>query len=133
MTTRVTTELVQGLLGGQALSQMLAGASIRFYSGSMPAAAGSAPTGTLLATVVEADAQPLAFEVLGALIVKKSDQVWNLDIEAAGTLGYVRVQGAGLNATVRIDSNEFSLADANVTLASALSLVDFSITIPLED
>lgn len=133
MTTRITAELVQGVLAGQALSALLTGGTIRFYSGSPPASAGLAPTGTLLATVVEGDAQPLTFEVAGALIVKSNTQTWNLDIDAAGTIGYVRVQGAGLNEAIRVDSTDFSLADPNVTLMSALSLVDFSITIPLED
>lgn len=133
MTTRITTELVQGVIAGQALSQLLTGASIRFYSGPPPAAAALAPSGTLLATVEEADAQPIEFEVAGPLIVKKVDQTWNLTINAAGTLGYVRVQGAGLNSAIRVDSTDFSLADPNVTLTSSLELVDFSITLPLED
>ena len=54
MTLRLSSGLRNALLNGGSLKQALSGGKLKIYSGSQPATADAAPTGTLLATITAA-------------------------------------------------------------------------------
>lgn len=114
MTVRYSTGLLNKLLGDSAvtagsngLAGILKDGIIEIYSGSQPATADSAVTGTLLATVTQnagaftpgVATNGLEFNApSGNTLTKASGETWQYTGVAAGTAGYFRFKGNAVDA-----------------------------------
>ena len=156
MAVRYSTGLLNKLLGDSAvtagsngLAGILKDGIIEIYSGSQPATADSAVTGTLLATVTQnagafsagSPTNGLEFAApVGNVLSKSSSETWQYTGVAAGTAGYFRFKGnavdAGGSSTLlpRIDgsigtvSGDMILSTTSIVIGTPGTVDVFSIT-----
>lgn len=129
MTVRLSTQLRTNLAGTTGFGTTFANGVMEIYSGTQPATADAAVTGTLLGTVTlnsgafvpGAATNGLTFAAAAAGAVSKSG-VWSFNGIAAGTAGWFRLKGnavdAGALSTVlpRLDGSvAVSGADLNLS------------------
>ena len=151
MTVRLSTQLRTNLAGSTGFAASFANGIIEIYTGSQPATADAAVTGTLLGTVTlnslaftpGSATNGLTFAAAAGGAVSKTG-VWSFNGVAAGTAGWFRLKGnavdAGAISTVlpRLDGSiAVSGADLNlsniVIAVSAPNTVDtFTFTIPAQ-
>lgn len=102
MAIKITPGLAKYLLVTGCAQDALALGFIKFYSGSAPATAGAAPSGTLLWTVsVGGDGTGITWGATDAVetsstavaMLKNPSEVWS-GATTAGTVGYFRIVGA---------------------------------------
>lgn len=111
MTLRISTALQNWLLGGGSLKSALENGRIEVYTGSQPATADAAVTGTLLVTITDASGAFTAETPATATLT--------LDSGASGSINDVTVEGVSiLDAAV---SYATSLANTATLLAAALN------------
>jgi hypothetical protein len=99
---QVSTGLRNHLLDGGSLKAGMAAGFVKFYSGSMPATADAAVTGTLLSTISQSSGGTginLGTSSGGA-ITKDGGEVWSGVNAATGTAGYYRYVAPGDDGTL---------------------------------
>jgi hypothetical protein len=153
MTIRLSTGLRTAIMGtGGGLSTVLANGVMEIYTGSQPASADAAVTGTLLGTVtlnsgaftpgVATNGLTWADAVNG--VASKSTSVWSFNGIAAGTAGWFRLKGnapdAGALSTTlpRIDGSiatsggDISMSNITVAVGAPNTIDAFTMTLPAQ-
>ncbi|MNX75310.1 hypothetical protein D3C86_1067770 [compost metagenome] len=148
MTAKYSTALRNYLLDGGSLKAAMADGLIKVYTGSEPASADAAATGTQLATYSD-NSTGAGLDLgtaAGGTIAKAPAQVWSGNAVASGTPGYfrwvlpaddgtlsssaMRVQGkVGL---VSDPSAQLALSSLTITAGAPLTIDTANITVPAE-
>lgn len=151
MTVRLSTALRTALAGTTGFAATFANGVIDIYSGTQPATADAAVTGTKLGTVTLASGafaddvatNGLTFAAAAAGAVSKSG-VWSFNGIAAGTAGWFRLRGnaadAGAISTVlpRLDGSiatsgaDLNLSNISIAVSSPTTVDSFTFTIPAQ-
>lgn len=144
MAITTSTGLRYGLLALGSLKSLLDGGFINVYSGSVPASADSAVSGTLLWTIkLNNTATGLTLEASpgSATVNKPAGDIWSGTILASGVASYYRHVSASdtgasstseprIQGTVGTVGADLLIGDTNLT-ASALQGIDYySVTLP---
>lgn len=135
MPTRITNAAARAAVA--AIAALLNGGTVRIYTGTQPAEADAAPTGTLLATCTlgnpafgaATDANPGGRVTANAITGDTS-------IDTGGTAGWFRAFNSG--GTAVIDGNitatggggDMTLADVNLVQGGTFSVTGWTITMP---
>ena len=130
-----TTTLTSNNTGS--LQELLAGGTIRIYSGNQPSDADSAETGTLLVTISTLNLGP----VVSGTVSKLASETWSGTAGASGTAGYFRFYSSdidtGADATsVRLDGTvgtsgaTLNLSSTNIVSGATVTIDTFQITMP---
>ena len=151
MTIRLSTGLRNALIGtGGGLAAVFANGTIEIYSGSQPASADAAPTGTLLGTVSKdagaftpgSATNGLTWAAAANGAVTKSTDNWQFTGLAAGTAGWFRLKGnaadAGalsttlprLDGSVANSGGDMNLSNTSIAIGSPNTVDVFSVTMP---
>jgi len=118
------------------------------YTGSQPASADVAPTGTLLLLITEVSvvlvpggvANGLSWDEPAAGVLGKDGTVWSDVGLATGTAGWFRfyandyrIAGSGLNfdGAVGTSGAELNLSSTSIVLAATTTIDEFEVTLPL--
>ena len=149
MTVRLSTQLRTNLAGSTGFASTFANGVIEIYSGTQPATADSAVTGTLLGTVTLGSGaftpgvatNGLTFNAAAGGAVSKSG-VWSFNGAAAGTAGWFRLKGnaadAGAVSTVlpRMDGSiatsggDLNMSNIAITVGAPNTIDTFTFTLP---
>jgi hypothetical protein len=149
MTMRLSTGLRNAVLNGgsgNGIKASFAGGFINIYSGSQPAAADNAATGTLLGTVtVGGDgATGINFDAAaGGVLSKAAAESWEFVGLAAGIAGWFRlyVSGDGMGSSTtakRLDGAigtsgaELNLSNLNIVVDQVNTCDSFTVTMPAQ-
>lgn len=141
MTLRLSTQLRNNLAGTTGFSSTFANGVMEIYTGTQPATADAAVTGTLLGTVTLASGaftpgvatNGLTFAAASGGAVSKSG-IWSFVGVASGTAGWFRLKGnavdAGAISTVlpRLDGS-IAVSGADLNLANLAIAVSVPVTI----
>lgn len=133
---KLSTGLRNHLLASGSLKAALDGGEIRIYSGSAPATADDAATGTLLVTLKDSGSGiNFASSASGGILSKDAGETWSGTNAATGTAGYYRHVASGdddssSGTALRIQGTcGLAGADMNMTsvalTASATTDLDF--------
>ena len=135
MTLRLSTKLRTNLAGTTGFASTFANGIIEIRSGTQPATADSAATGTLLGTITLASGaftpgsatNGLTFAAAADGAVNKSG-TWSMNGTAAGTAGWFRLKGNALDDN--LSSTTLPRLDGSVAVSGAdMNLSNISITI----
>ena len=150
MTLRISTGLRNGLLGTSAFKTLMANGIIDIYSGSQPADADTAESGTQLVRITLASGAFVSGEAANGLefgtpsagvLAKAAAETWSGVILATGTAGWFRfyantVVTGGSTTAVRFDGaistsgQQLNLSSTSLTLSATLTIDAFTITMP---
>lgn len=151
MTTRLSTGLRNNLAGTTGFAATFANGVIEIYSGTQPASADAAVTGTLLGTVTlgsgaftpGSPTNGLTFDVAANGAVSKSG-VWSFAGVAAGTAGWFRLKangadaGAVSNTLPRLDGSiatsgaDLNLSNISIAVGAPTTVDSFTFTFPAQ-
>jgi len=135
MTIRLSTALRNNLAGDTGFAATFANGIIEIRTGTQPATADSAATGTLLGTITLASGaftpgsptNGLTFAAAAGGAVSKSGQ-WSMNGIAAGTAGWFRLKGNALDDD--LSSTTLPRLDGSIAVSGAdMNLSNISITI----
>lgn len=153
MTTRLSTGLRTALAGtGGGFSTIFANGIIEIYSGAQPANADAAVTGTLLGTVTKASGaftpgvatNGLTWAAAASGVAGKSTDVWSFNGIAAGTAGWYRLKGNGVDAggisttLARMDGSvgtsgaDLNLSNLVIAIGAPNTIDSYTFTIPAQ-
>ncbi len=147
MTIRLSTKLRDNLAGTTGFAATFANGVIEIYSGSQPATADSAVTGTLLGTVTlnsgaftpGSPTNGLTFAAAAGGAVSKSG-VWSFNGVAAGTAGWFRLKGNAVDAggvstilprldgSIAVSGADMNLSNITISLGSPSTIDTFTWT-----
>lgn len=151
MTLRVSTKFKELILGPTAFETVFNGGRILVYSGSQPANADFAATGTLLGQITNegqawtagGSAGGIEFARSGAWVTQAAAQSWRLVVTASGTAGWFRLVGKNADsggasyAAPRIDgaigtngATELTLESTTLTAGQNIAVQQFLYTLP---
>lgn len=151
MTVRLSTQLRTNLAGSTGFAATFANGVIEIYSGTQPASADSAVTGTLLGTVTlnsgafvpGVATNGLTFGAAANGAVSKSG-TWSFNGVAAGTAGWFRLKGnaadAGaisttlprLDGSIAVAGADLNLSNIVIAVGAPNTIDSFTFTIPLQ-
>lgn len=151
MTVRLSTGLRNNLASTTGFSSTFANGIIEIYSGTQPANADAAVTGTLLGTVTLASGaftagvstNGLTFAAASGGAVSKSG-TWSFNGVAAGTAGWFRLKGNGVDAGAisttlpRLDGSiatsgaDMNLSNITIAIGAPNTIDSFTFTIPAQ-
>ena len=134
MTVRLSTFLRTGLAGTIGFTTAFTNGVIEVYSGSQPADANSAVTGTLLGTITLASGaftagvatNGLTWAAAAAGVASKTG-VWSMNGIATGTAGWFRLKGNPVDAGAAADTTHYRLDGSVATSGADLNLSNISI------
>lgn len=141
MAHRLSTGLVKKMVDTGSVRSILTGGKIQIYSGSQPASADAAATGTLLLEI-----DPITFDAdgTGGVLRQTAATDWSGTIEASGTAGWYRIceeadDGASASTTLaRMDGaiatsgGQMNLATLTFVNGAPFVITDAAITFPKE-
>jgi len=144
MTLKVSTGLRNAMLDTQSLKAALALGFIKFYTGTPPATADAAVTGTLLVTIsLNSTATGLSLAASAASgTIAKAAEVWSGVNAASGTATYFRFVAATgddgtlsttqkrLQGTIGTAGADLNLSSVNLTAAATQTIDAANITLP---
>ena len=146
MALRLSTGLRQALLGSADFQTEFALSFINIYTGTQPATADTAASGTLLATIYSnnpTDTIGVSFDApVAGVVAKAVAQTWAGTALATGTAGWYRLFEAGGNPAIlsttesRIDGNistsgaNMNMSSTSVTIATVQTVSTFTVTLP---
>jgi hypothetical protein len=153
MTVRLSTALRNNLAGSTGFAASFANGVIEIYTGSQPASADNAVSGTLLGTVTlnsgaftpGTATNGLTFATAASGAVSKSG-VWSFNGIAVGTAGWFRLKGNAVDtgaadssaALVRLDGSigtsgaDLNLSNLSITVGAPTTVDTFTFTIPAQ-
>lgn len=151
MTVRLSTQLRTNLAGTTGFAATFADGIIEIYSGSQPATADSAVTGTLLGTVTlnsgaftpGTATNGLTFAAAANGAVAKSG-VWSFNGVATGTAGWFRLKANAvdtgaistvlprLDGSVAVSGADLNLSNIAITVSAPSTIDSFTFTIPAQ-
>ena len=149
MTVRLSTQLRNNLAGSTGFSGSFANGVIEIYSGSQPATADAAVTGTLLGTVTLASGaftpgsstNGLTFAAASGGAVAKSG-TWSFNGVAAGTAGWFRFKGNATDAgaisavlprmdgSVGVSGADLNIGNVTIAVGAPTTIDSFTWTQP---
>lgn len=149
MTLRLSTKLRDNLAGSTGFAATFANGVIEVYSGSQPATADAAVTGTLLGTVTLASGaftpgtatNGLTFAAASGGAVSKTG-VWSFNGVAAGTAGWFRLKGNAVDAggistvlprldgSIAVSGGNLNLSNVSIEVAAPTTVDSFTWTQP---
>ena len=97
MAARLSTGLLNKLMDTGSFKTLFSGCFIDFYTGTQPATADAAATGTKIATMYsDGTSTGLTFEAsaTAGVLEKNASETWSGTTIAAGTIGYFRMREA---------------------------------------
>ena len=151
MTVKLSTGLRNALLGTASFSDIFDHGVIEVRTGPQPVNADAAATGTLLGTItVDAGAftpgtatNGLTWEAAsGGAIAKSASENWKMEGVAAGTAGWFRLKGNGVDgggsstSLPRIDGSigtsgaDLNISNIAVTVGAPITIDVFSFALP---
>jgi hypothetical protein len=145
MTFKASTGLRNNLLKGNDLYTQLLAGFINIYSGSVPATADAAVTGTLLCTIsINSTGAGINLEnsaPSGGVIVKETTEIWSGVNAATGTATYYRHVGSAdtgalsttqprLQGAVGVVGAELNLSSVSLVAAATQTIDFYSIALP---
>jgi hypothetical protein len=151
MTVRLSTQLRTNLAGGTGFAATFANGVIDIYSGTQPATADDAVTGTLLGVVTlnsgaftdGVATNGLTFAAASSGSVSKSG-VWSFNGIAAGTAGWFRFRGNAadtglatttlprLDGSIAVSGADLNLSNISIAVGAPTTLDSFTFTIPAQ-
>lgn len=151
MTVRLSTGLRTSMAGSTGFASVFANGIIEIYTGTQPATADAAVTGTLLGTVTlnsgafvaGTATNGLTFAAAASGAVSKSG-VWSFNGIAAGTAGWFRLKGNGVDAGAlsttlpRLDGSvatsgaDLNLSNIAIAVGAPNTVDTFTFTIPAQ-
>lgn len=147
MTIRLSTGLRNKMLDGGASGGIKGSFNLGFmniYTGTQPASADSAATGTLLGTVsVNGGGTGVTFDAAAAgVIAKAAAETWRFTGLADGTAGWFRLWPAGgtpggssasearLDGTVGTSGADANINNLNIVVGGVTTVDSFTVTMP---
>lgn len=143
MTLKLSTGLRDGLMVTGSVKALLANGFLKIYSGSAPASADDAATGTLLCTIsVNSTGTGINFAATSTNgIVSKASEVWSGVNAASGTASYFRHVGSadtGASSTtqpriqggVALVGSELNLSSVSLASGATQTIDAYNFTIP---
>jgi hypothetical protein len=145
MALSISTGLRNGILDASALNALLETGEIRIFSGSAPADADAAQTGTLLVTINTSTGSgfDLKFQLTAAAgVLSKQTNTWDGVAVDTGVAGYFRYYadktdpGTATTTEVRIQGAvatsgaELNMSNTSITAAATTTIDTFDITMP---
>lgn len=141
---KFSTGLRNTMLGTGSLRSVMDGTVMRLYSGSPPASADAAVTGTLLCTLsVNGSGTGVTFETIPAdgVIAKEPAEVWQGTNAATGTVAYARLVATSdtgntsttanrIQVTVGNTSTDILVANTLLTSGQTFTLNYFNVELP---
>lgn len=141
---KFSTGLRNGALATGSVRAALNGGSIKYYTGSPPATADAAVTGTLLTTLtVGASGTGLTFaaSAVDGVLPKEPTETWQGVNVATGTAGYARFVAAGdtgalsttaprIQMTVGVVGTDLLMANTLMTSGQTFTLNYFDVALP---
>lgn len=124
MTIKISTGLSNKLLDTGSLKATLAAGFLKIYTGSAPADADAAATGTLLCTIsINSSGTGINFDTAAAagVLAKAPGEVWSGVNAATGTAGYFRHVAVG-------DTGALSTTQARIQGAVGVTGADLNLT-----
>lgn len=127
MAVRLDTD-IRNALASAISAGFPAGATVEIRTGSQPASANTAPSGTLLATIT-LPATPWAAAAAGSVAKQGT---WSATAVATGTAGYARI----INSTNAIDfsvgtsGTDWIIDNASIVSGGTVTITSASITVP---
>lgn len=141
MAIKLSTKCRNNLLDSSSIKTMFNAAEIRIFSGTEPADADAAQTGTLLATIKEGGSA-LTFGSASGGVLSKSANSWSDTVDATGTASYYRlVQSADaggatgssdprIQGTIGTAGADMNLSSVSLTSGGTQTIDFFSLTMP---
>jgi len=150
MTVRLSTGLRQALAGSTGYAAVFSTGVIDIYSGSQPATADAAATGTLLGTVTLSSGaftpgsavNGLTFSTAAGVTSKSG--IWSFNGIAIGTAGWFRQRAnaadAGgvstalprLDGSVAVSGADLNLSNISITVGAPNTVDTFTFTVPAQ-
>jgi hypothetical protein len=144
MTMKLSTGLRNKMLDTGSLKSIFAAGFIKIYSGSAPADADAAVTGTLLCTIsISSGGTGINFAASAAsgVLQKNGSEVWSGVNAATGTAGYFRHVAAGdtgassttearIQGSVATAGGELNLTSVSLTSGATQTIDFYSIALP---
>jgi len=151
MTLRLSTGLRTNLVGSTGFASTFANGVIEIYSGTQPATADAAVTGTLLGTVTlgsgaftpGTSTNGLTFAAASGGSVSKSG-TWSFNGIAEGTAGWFRFKGNAVDAggvsttlprmdgSVAVSGGDMALSNISITIGAPNTIDTFTYTQPAQ-
>ena len=152
MTARLSTGLRTNLAGSTGFAATFANGIIEIRTGTQPATADAAATGTLLGTITKASGaftpgtatNGLTFATAADGAVTKSTDAWSFNGVAAGTAGWFRFKGNAadndlssttlprLDGSIATSGGDMSLSNIVIAIGAPTTVDVFSFTIPAQ-
>lgn len=149
MTLRLSTQLRNNLAGTTGFSSTFANGVAEIRSGTQPASADDAATGTLLGTVTlnsgaftpGVATNGLTFAAASGGAVSKSG-VWSFNGVAVGTAGWFRLKGNAVDAgaistvlprldgSVAVSGADMNLSNISIAISTPVTVDTFTVTVP---
>jgi hypothetical protein len=144
MAIKASTGLRNKLLDTNPFKTIMNLSFIKIYTGSAPADADAAVTGTLLCTISNnstATGLTMAASATNGTIVKNASEVWSGVNAATGTAGYYRHVAAGddgtssttqarIQGTIGTSGADMNLSSVALTSGATQTIDNYSITLP---
>lgn len=152
MTIKLSTGLRNTMLSSAGFGEIFANGIIEIYSGTQPATADAAATGTLLGTVTLAGGaftpgtatNGLTWGAPASGTITKSTDLWQFTGLAAATAGWFRLKGNALDSNAlsttlpRLDGNigssgaDMNLSNLSIAVGAITTIDTFSFSIPAQ-
>lgn len=144
MSLKLSTGLRNKLLDTGSLKSIFAAGFIKIYSGSAPADADAAVTGTLLCTIsISGGGTGINFDTaaVGSVLSKLSSETWSGTNAATGTATYYRHVAAGddgtssttqarIQGTVGVVGADMNLSSVSLVSGNPQTVDYYSVTLP---
>lgn len=145
MATRLSTGLVNKLMDTGSFKSIFAGCFIDIYSGTQPASADDAPTGTKLCTIYSDGAAAglnFAANAVNGSLSKLATETWSGTVLNTGTAGWFRVReatdpgtaqsttAARLDGAIATSGAQMNLGSLSLTQGAPFVLTAANFTLP---
>jgi len=144
MTIKISTGLRDDMLDTGSLKTIFNLGSIKIYSGSAPASANDAVSGTLLCTITNnggGTGITFAASASSGAISKNGSETWKGTNAASGTAGYFRLVGASddgtssttqprIQGTIGTAGEDMNLSSVSLTSGAEQTIDYFSVALP---
>ena len=145
MTIKISTGLSNKLLDTGSLKATMAAGFLKIYSGSAPADADAAVTGTLLVTIsIASSGTGVNFDTAAAagVLAKAPAETWSGVVSAGGTAGYFRHVAVGdtgassttqarIQGAVGVTGSDLNLTSVSLVSAATQTIDFYTVAMPL--
>lgn len=124
MAIRQDTDL-RTVMAGQFGTNFPASSTLKIYTGTQPATADTAASGSLLATIV-LPASPWAAASAGAI---SKQNTWSVVATGTGTAGYARLEN-GTSAFDMAIGTDLTISDSSIVTGGTVTVTTLTYTVP---